>query len=135
MPRCSKMKAPPSGTMMPVSEQIEWRRAQIGARLGWGLCVDSLTVVTLSMVYGLWAHSLHWTLGNWAPNAVWAVPFPVGGARVARPRPRNPIGWLFCAVGIFQGLIIATEAYSDYALRIAPGTVPGGLLSELVAHC
>jgi hypothetical protein len=120
--------------MMPVSDQIEWRRAQIGARLGWGLCVVSLTLVTLSMVYGSWTHSLHWTLAEWAPNAVWAVSFPVVGALIATHRPRNPIGWLFCAVGVFQGLIIATEAYSDYALRIAPGTVPGGLLTNWVAQ-
>jgi hypothetical protein len=58
----------------------------------------------------------------------------VVGALIATHRPRNPIGWLFCAVGIFQGLIIATEAYSDYALRIAPGTVPGGLLTNWVAQ-
>jgi hypothetical protein len=120
--------------MMPASDQIEPRRAQIGAGLGWGLCAVSLTLVTLSLVYGSWAHSLLWTLTEWAPNAVWAVSFPVVGALITTHRPRNPIGWLFCAVGIFQGLIIATEAYSDYALRIAPGTVPGGLLTNWVAQ-
>jgi hypothetical protein len=120
--------------MMPASDQIEPRRAQIGARLGWGLCAVSLTLVALSLVYGAWAHSLLWTLAEWAPNAVWAVSFPMVGALIATHRPRNPIGWLFCAVGIFQGLIIATEAYSDYALRIAPGTVPGGLLTNWVAQ-
>jgi hypothetical protein len=120
--------------MMPASDQIEPRRAQIGARLGWGLCAVSLTLVALSLVYGAWAHSLLWTLAEWAPNAVWAVSFPVVGALIATHRPRNPIGWLFCAVGIFQGLIIAAEAYSDYALRIAPGTVPGGPLAYWVAQ-
>jgi hypothetical protein len=120
--------------MMPASDQIEPRRAQIGARLGWGLCAVSLTLVALSLVYGAWAHSLLWTLAEWAPNAVWAVSLPMVGALIATHRPRNPIGWLFCAVGIFQGLIIATEAYSDYALRIAPGTVPGGLLTNWVAQ-
>ena len=119
---------------MPASDQIEPRRAQIGARLGWGLCAVSLTLVALSLVYGAWAYSLLWTLAEWAPNAVWAVSFPMVGALIATHRPRNPIGWLFCAVGIFQGLIIATEAYSDYALRIAPGTVPGGLLTNWVAQ-
>ena len=105
MPRCSKMKAPPSGMMMmPASDQIEPRRAQIGAGLGWGLCAVSLTLVTLSLVYGSWAHSLLWTLTEWAPNAVWAVSFPVVGALITTHRPRNPIGWLFvpgndCLVG------------------------------------
>jgi hypothetical protein len=63
-----------------------------------------------------------------------AVSFPVVGALIATHRPRNPIGWLFCAVGVFQGLLIAAQAYSDYALRIAPGTVPGGPLANWVAQ-
>jgi hypothetical protein len=82
--------------------------------------------VTFGLVYGAWAHSLLAALADWAPNAIWAVSFPVVGALIATHRPRNPIGWLFCVVGLFQGLIIAAEAYSDYAPRIAPGTVPGG---------
>src|SRR4029453_5981263 len=130
MPRCSKMKAPPSGTMMPASDQIEPRRAQIGARLGWGLCAVSLTLVALGLIYGSWTHSLLAGLAEWAPNAVWAVSFPGVGALIATYQPRNPIGWLFCAVGVFQGLIIPPEAYSDCALRSAPGTVPGGLLTN-----
>jgi hypothetical protein len=66
--------------MMPASDQIEPRRAQIGARLAWGLCVVSLTLVALGLVYGAWPHSLLWALAEWAPNAVWAVSFPVVGA-------------------------------------------------------
>jgi hypothetical protein len=120
--------------MMPASDQIEPRRAQIGARLGWGLCAVSLTLVALSLVYGAWAHSLLWTLAEWAPNAVWAVSFPVVGALIATHRPRNPIGWLFCAVGIFQALLIGVDQYSSYALRTAPGTVPGGPLASWVGH-
>jgi hypothetical protein len=120
--------------MMPASDQIELRRAQIGVRLAWGLCVVSLTLVALTLVYGAWTHSLLATLALEAPNTIWAVSFPVVGALIATHRPRNPIGWLFCAVGVFQGLLIAAEAYSDYALRIAPGTVPGGPLANWVAQ-
>jgi hypothetical protein len=134
MPRCSKMERPAIGMMMPASDQIEPRRAQIGARLAWGLCAVSLTLVVLGLVYEAWTHSLLAALANHAPNAVWAVSFPVVGALIATHRPRNPIGWLFCAVGVFQGLLIAAEAYSNYALRIAPGTVPGGLLANWVAQ-
>jgi hypothetical protein len=127
-------ESPAIGTMMPASDQIEPRRTQIGARLAWGLCAVSLTLVVLGLVYEVWTHSLLAALANHAPNAIWAVSFPVVGALIATHRPRNPIGWLFCAVGIFQGLLIAAEAYSDYALRIAPGTVPGGLLANWVAQ-
>jgi hypothetical protein len=125
---------PAIGMMMPASDQIEPRRAQIGARLAWGLCAVSLTLVVLGLVYEAWTHSLLAALANHAPNAIWAVSFPVVGALIATHRPRNPIGWLFCAVGVFQGLLIAAEAYSNYALRIAPGTVPGGLLTNWVAQ-
>jgi hypothetical protein len=127
-------ESPAIGTMMPASDQIEPRRTQIGARLAWGLCAVSLTLVVLGLVYEVWTHSLLAALANHAPNAIWAVSFPVVGALIATHRPRNPIGWLFCAVGVFQGLLIAAEAYSNYALRIAPGTVPGGLLANWVAQ-
>jgi hypothetical protein len=134
MPRCSNTKAPAIGMMMPASDQIEPRRAQIGARLAWGLCAVSLTLVVLGLVYGVLNHKLRTGFALLAPNAIVAVSFPTVGAFIATHRPRNPIGWLFCTVGIFQGLLIAAEADSDYALRIAPGTVPGGPLANWVAQ-
>jgi hypothetical protein len=104
------------------------------ARLAWGLCVVSLTLVVLGLVYGAWSDSLLAALALGAPNAVLAVSFPVVGAVIATHRPRNPIGWLFCAVGVFQGLLIAAEGYSFYALWTAPGTVAGGPLAHWVAQ-
>ena len=41
--------------------------------------------------------------GCLGPNAIGAVSFPVVGALIATHRPRNPIGWLFCAVGVLTG--------------------------------
>jgi hypothetical protein len=78
---------PAIGMMMPASDQIEPRRAQIGARLAWGLCVVSLTLVVLGLVYGAWTHSLLAALALGAPNAVWAVSFPVVGALIATTDP------------------------------------------------
>jgi thiosulfate reductase cytochrome b subunit len=127
-------ESPAIGTIMPASDQIEPRRAPIGARLAWGLCAVSLTLVALGLVYGAWNHSLLAALALEAPNAIVAVSFPVVGALIATHRPRNPIGWLFCTVGVFQGLLIAAEEYGDYALRTAPGTVPGGPLASWVGH-
>jgi hypothetical protein len=84
------MKAPAIEMMMPASDQIEPRRAQIGARLAWGLCVVCLTLVALTLVYGAWTHSLRATLALEAPNAIWAVSFPVVGALIATHRPEVP---------------------------------------------
>jgi hypothetical protein len=109
--------------------------ARAAARLAWGLCAVSLTLVILGLVYGALNYELLRTaLALLAPNAIWAVSFPVVGALIATHRSRNPIGWLFCAVGIFQGLLIVAEQYSVYALRTAPGTVPGGPLANWVAQ-
>lgn len=83
------------------------------AGLAWGLCAVSLTLVVLGLVYGAVNHSVRATLALLAPNAILAVCFPVVGALIATHRPRNPIGWLFCAVGIFQGLLIVAGEYNS----------------------
>jgi signal transduction histidine kinase len=51
------------------------------------------------------------------PAAIYAI---VGGL-VARRRPDNPIGWLFCAVGLSLVLWIAGMAYAQAGLGGAPG--------------
>ena len=49
------------------------------------------------------------------------------GALVASRRPANPIGWLFCALGLgfFAGGL--SGVYATRALVDAPGSLPGGL--------
>jgi signal transduction histidine kinase len=51
------------------------------------------------------------------PAAIYVI---VGGL-VARRRPDNPIGWLFCAVGLSLVLWIAGMAYAQPGLGGAPG--------------
>ena len=53
-----------------------------------------------------------------------AITFPLVGAVVAARRPRNPLGWIFCAIGISYGLTGTGEAYGVYALGTAPGSCP-----------
>jgi len=49
------------------------------------------------------------------------------GALVASRRPANPIGWIFCALGL--GFIVGglSSEYATRALVDAPGSLPGGL--------
>ena len=42
--------------------------------------------------------------------------FPTVGAFVVSRRPENPIGWIFCAVGLLAGVGIFAESYAKYAL-------------------
>ncbi len=51
--------------------------------------------------------------------------FPTVGALVASRRPENPIGWIFCAVGLVLGVGVLAAAYADYALAAGPGSLPG----------
>ncbi len=47
------------------------------------------------------------------------------GAVVASRRPRNPIGWMFCAIGLANGLFFFSDEYVVYALATRPGVPPG----------
>ena len=53
------------------------------------------------------------------------VSFSVVGALIASHRPENPIGWIFLAVGFFQGLLSAGDQYAVYALLTDPGSPIG----------
>jgi hypothetical protein len=61
-----------------------------------------------------------------------AITFPLVGAVVAARRPRNPLGWIFCVIGLSYGPTVTGNAYAVYTVRTAPGALPGaGLMSWL----
>jgi hypothetical protein len=105
------------------------------AWLVWMLCAVCLTLAMLGLGYGAQNYdSIDAFLIGVGPPAMLAISFPVVGALIATHRPRNPLGWIFCAVGLSQGLESFTFEYGVYALRTAPGTVPGGPLAIWAAH-
>jgi hypothetical protein len=52
------------------------------------------------------------------------ISFPLLGALVASRQPRNAIGWIFIAVGVGIGLLVAGEEYAYYGL-VQGNEVPG----------
>ena len=102
-------------------------RTRIVAPLAWSIW--SLSVV--SAACGLFLLYLN---GSFAPffedslgvDAVAAVAFPTVGAIIASRRPRNPIGWIFCLVGLSLGLATFAPQYAVYALVTEPGVLPAG---------
>jgi hypothetical protein len=56
-----------------------------------------------------------------------AVAFSTVGAVVGSRRPENPIGWLFCAIGVFAAIVLLSTEYAAYALLAQPDSLPGGL--------
>jgi len=63
----------------------------------------------------------------WLENVLFAVGFSTVGAVIAsRSSPKNPIGWLFCAIGLSFGVIHFSAEYAIYALLVQPATLVGG---------
>jgi signal transduction histidine kinase len=50
---------------------------------------------------------------------------PTVGALLASRLPRNPIGWIFCGMGLLYGVRRFAMAYATYALLVRP-SLPGG---------
>jgi hypothetical protein len=52
--------------------------------------------------------------------------YPTVGAVIVARQPRNPVGWLCCAVGLLLGPAFFGQDYAWYALAHEPGSLPGG---------
>ena len=55
------------------------------------------------------------------------VAFLIVGVVIASRRPENPIGWLFCLVGLSSVWEFFATEYAFYALVTQPGALPGGV--------
>jgi hypothetical protein len=47
------------------------------------------------------------------------------GVLIALLRDHNPLGWIFLAIGFFQGLVSFAMQYAIYGLITSPGALPG----------
>ena len=102
------------------------------AWLAWSLAVLSLVLCAAAIGLYLATRSLHppssWGTGGDSAVLIFVLPFltfPLVGALIASNRPKNPIGWICLAVGIFWMLANLSSSYGMYGLRVAsPGSVP-----------
>ena len=98
-------------------------------RLAWFACALSLTL-TLSglglLILNL-SHPEAPVYAFWAENVLFSVGFSIVGALVVpRMPPGNPVGWLFCAIGLLWAVAHFSAEYAVYALIAAPGSLPAG---------
>jgi hypothetical protein len=71
---------------------------------------------------------------QWVEDAVVAVGFSTIGALVTPRFPaRNPIGWLFCAIGLVGAVLLFCGEYAAYSLLSWPGSQPTGEAAAWVA--
>jgi hypothetical protein len=90
------------------------------------LCLVCLTLAGLAVLFGIKNHRSPRELIDLAAAAALILGFSLVGAVIAVRRPRHRLGWIFCTIGLSQGLVTFANEYAIYALWTAPGLVPGG---------
>jgi hypothetical protein len=107
----------------------ETGRTRTAARVAWIICAFSLGLAMIDLVL-VALNSSHPDVRipePWLAHTVSAVAFSSVGAVVGSRRPENPIGWLFCAIGVFAAIVLLSSEYAAYALLAQPDSLPGGL--------
>src|SRR5215213_2489333 len=99
--------------------------------LAWSLCALSLTFVIVWALFRLLNFPTPRGVDQTPlPLEVWVllvfVLFTTIGALVASRQPKNTIGWIFCAMGLFSTSSVASGQYAIYALLSSPGSLPRG---------
>jgi len=57
---------------------------------------------------------------------VWSLVIGGVGAVLASRRPKNPIGWIFCILGLLAGVLAFTSEYARWAIDVRHGLPAGG---------
>ena len=96
-------------------------------RLGWLLWTITLGQVALALALAfLNGFNLTRLFAEYVVSqALGAIAFASVGALIVERRRRNPIGWLYCALGLGFGWACWLSQYAHYSLVTAPGTRAG----------
>ena len=92
-------------------------------RLAWSLWVACVTLTALALFLEFVTDDivLVWPEERIGPGlavltGVLSLTFPTVGALIVSRLPANPVGWIFCGVGLLYGMRRFTLAYADYSL-------------------
>jgi len=107
----------------------------IPGRLAWSLAIVSILVMlvglTLTILYIIAGHDYKSLLSHQSLAPPSTLIYAVLGALVASRHPKNPIGWIFIAVGLVAGLDALAIGYSGYGSYIfKSGSFPGADLAN-----
>jgi hypothetical protein len=103
------------------------------AWLAWSLWALSLALTALSLLLLILnlSHPDVPVYSFWAENVLFSIGYStVGAVIVPRMPAENPIGWLFCAIGLLWAVIHFIGEYAIYSLLAAPGSLPAGELAS-----
>ena len=105
------------------------------AWLAWSVCTVSVALIVLTLSLDFFTDDSLTSGGfdlSQRPGPALAVltgmlslVYPAVGAIIASRLPTNPIGWIFCGVGVVYATQRFAQAYADYALLVN-FALPGG---------
>lgn len=61
---------------------------------------------------------------NFAIAILFVAAFQTVGALISSRRPENPIGWVFCGMGLAMVVAVFAGNYAQYSLVVEPGALP-----------
>ena len=94
------------------------------ARLAWSLCAVCVVLIGLALVLDFMTEGfsrideggIRYDPGLAILTGILSLAYPAVGVLIASRLPSNPIGWIFCALGLLYVVQRFTTAYADYAL-------------------
>src|SRR5829696_10055898 len=109
------------------------------AWLAWSVCAVCVALIVFALSLDFFTDdsftgggSISWVKVPHSPGPAFAVltgmlslVYPAVGAIIASRLPTNPIGWIFCGVGLLYTAQRFAQAYADYALLVN-FAFPGG---------
>ena len=87
----------------------------------------ALTALSLLLLILNLSHPVNHIYDHWLEDTLFGISFStIGVVIISRSDPKNPIGWLFCATGLFWAVSHFVAQYAIYTLLAAPGSLPAG---------
>jgi len=102
--------------------------SRTAAWLAWSICAAAVA----GTIGGIVLAARNRQLDSGQVLGVVLLTYPVVGGLIAARKPRNPIGWELCALGLCFTLQFSSDPYARYALLTSPGSLPGGVAVALV---
>jgi hypothetical protein len=122
----------PATAERPMQPAKRWQMCRLLAWLLAGLAVSaSLIGLGLEVFNRVTAQSGTFIFVNAAAIAIF---FPMVGLVIALRQPQNPIGWLFCLIGLGPALSMLAIPYVIYTYRVNPGVLPAGPFMSWISY-
>jgi hypothetical protein len=95
--------------------------------LAWSLWALTIVLMALTVVFTLLyplSRDAASNAANFAIAILFVVTFQTVGAMISSRRPENPIGWVFCGMGLALVVAVFFGNYAEYSLVVEPGALP-----------